>query len=324
MLLRITNMRPVDLDVFDFDFDLTWMAFFLDGHERVLGRFGGRTPGSANSYHSLDGLRFALEAAMKKHKEMPPAPPAAKPAQRTVEQYPAINKLAPKACIHCHQTYEFRRDWLQANQRWSPDEVWVYPLPENIGLTLALEQQNRVTRVEPQSPAAIVGLKAGDVLHKVNGLSVYSFGDLQYALHKAPAKGSLPIEWLRGSKALDARLTLTQGWKKTDLSWRPSLRTLEPASGLHGQDLTAAEKKTLGLKAEQLAFRQGNFLTKQAQLAGIEINDIVLGIDGKHLEMTARQFDIYVRLNCSKDETITVNVIRKGQRLDVKMKLTGT
>jgi predicted metalloprotease with PDZ domain len=323
VLLRITNMRGVDLALFEFDYDLTWMAFFLDGNERILGRFGGRPPDNANKYHSLEGLRFALAAALERHRQAPANVQPAKHTPRTVEQYPAINKLGPKACIHCHNTYEFQRDWLQSNQKWSLDEVWVYPLPENIGLTLSSEQQNRVSQVAAQSPAAAVGLEAGDVVVAVNGLSVFSIADLQYALHRAPPQGMIPVRWRHDGKEKEDRLPLAKGWKHTDLSWRPSLRTLEPASGLHGTDLTAAEKKTLGLAPKQLAFRQGNFLTKQAQLAGIQINDIIVGVDGKQLEMSARQFDVFVRLTYRKDETLTVNLFRNGERMEVKMKLSG-
>jgi serine protease Do len=316
-------MRGVDLGVFEFDYDLTWMAFFLDGNERMLGRFGGRSPGDPNKYHSLEGLRFALAAALERHRQAPADVKPAKREPKTVEQYPAINKLAPKACIHCHQTYEFRRDWLQANKRWDLDELWVYPLPENIGLTLDVDQQNRVAKVAAKSPAYKAGLKPGDLLVEVNGISIYSFGDLQYALHRAPAKELLDIRWKQGGQARAAKLQLGKDWKQTDLSWRPSVRSLEPGSGLHGEDVTAAEKKALGLPPAQLAFRQGNFVTKQAQFAGIQINDIIIGIDGKQPEMTARQFDVYVRLTYRKDDTVTVNLLRKGQRMDVMMKLSG-
>jgi serine protease Do len=323
VLLRVTNMRGVDLDVFEFDYDLTWMAFFLDGNERLLGRFGGRPADDANKFHSLDGLSFALAAALERHRQVPVVTKQANRTPRTVEQYPTINKLGPKACVHCHQTYEFRRDWLQSNQRWSLDEVWVYPLPENIGLTLAAEQQNRVKDVKAKSAAAATGLKAGDLLVEVNRLPVNSFGDLQYALHRAPAQGNISIHWRHEGQAKEGKLALLKDWKQTDLSWRPSLRSLEPASGLHGVDLTTEEKKALGLGPKQLAFRQGNFVTKQARLGGVEINDIIVGIDGKVLEMTARQLDVHVRLTYRKGETVTVSLFRKGQRLEMQMKLSG-
>src|SRR6266545_3184129 len=94
-------MRGVDLDVFDFDYDATWMALFLNAEGKVLGRYGGRHPDAAGAYLSPAGLRHALSAALAAHREQPPAgkaPPAR--ASRTAEQYPAARRVAPRACIH--------------------------------------------------------------------------------------------------------------------------------------------------------------------------------------------------------------------------------
>ena len=41
-----------DLNVFEFDYDLTWMGFFLDGAGRELGRYGGRDALSAEGRSS--------------------------------------------------------------------------------------------------------------------------------------------------------------------------------------------------------------------------------------------------------------------------------
>ena len=48
------------------------------------------------------------------------------------------------------------------------------------------------------------------------------------------------------------------------------------------------------------------------------------GYDGlrKALQMTAKQFDAHVRLNYDKGDTVVVQVLRKGERLELKMKLT--
>src|SRR5262249_54356942 len=158
----------------------------------------------------------------------------------------------------------------------------------------AAEQGSRVRGVQPGSPADRAGLREGDVLRRLNGLPVASFADVQYALHKAPVQGCIPVAWQRGTAALTGELPVAAGWRKTDVSWRWSLRSLQPAPGVHGVDLTAAEKLALGLAARQLAFYQGNFLTPAARHAGVQLNDIILGVDGRHLEMTARQFDAYV------------------------------
>jgi hypothetical protein len=320
VLLRVEDMRSVNLEVFEFDWDLTWFAFFLNSDEQVLGRFGGRVPEDADKYKTIDGLRAALEAALRRHRDAPPAGKAAPPVL-TVERYPAAKRVSPRSCVHCHNVWDWRRESLQNAGTWRREEVWVYPPPENAGWTLDPKRGNRLLKAI--GPAAKAGIQTGDLLQSVNGLPVASFGDVQYALHKAPAAGELAVSWVRDEKSMKGTVKLAKDWKQTDLSWRRSLEGLEPGSGLHGKDLTAHEKEALGLTPKALAFRQGNFLTPQARQAGILQNDIILGIDGKTLELTARQFDAHIRLNYNKDDTVTVEVLRQGRRVEMKMKLKG-
>jgi S1-C subfamily serine protease len=107
--------------------------------------------------------------------------------RRTVEQYPAAKRLKESACIHCHQVYDFRREAAQAAGTWDRSEVWVYPQPENLGVTLDTEQGNRVQAVAADSPASRLGLRAGDLLRRVNDLPVASIADVRYALHGSPS-----------------------------------------------------------------------------------------------------------------------------------------
>jgi serine protease Do len=197
----------------------------------------------------------------------------------------------------------------------------VYPLPQNIGLTLSEDQGNRVKAIGVDSPAAQAGLREGDVLKTIHGMSVASFADVQYALHRAPANGRLNITWEREEREHAAELALREGWRQTDISWRASTLRLGPAPCVRGQDLTAGEKRALGLQEGQLAFRQGNFVSRTAQQAGIRQDDVILGIDNKILEMSARQFGVYIRLNYQVGDQITLNILRSGQRLQVPLRL---
>jgi membrane-associated protease RseP (regulator of RpoE activity) len=317
-------MRGVNLRVFDFDYDLTWMAFFMNADETVYGRYGGRTPESADASLSLAGLRHALQNALAAHRRRAPdkAPPRPLPPL-TVDQYPAARRLTARACVHCHQVYDFRRQARQAAGTWRLDEVWVYPLPENVGLTLAVDRGDRVRKVAPNSAADRAGLRPGDVLRSVNRVPVASIADVQYALHRAPAAGKIPVTWERAGKKRQGVLALADGWRKTDVSWRWSLRGLDPSPGVDGDDLEPAEKKALGLAANRLAFRQHAFVSPVARLAGIRAGDVILGIDGKALRLTARQFGAYVRLNYKVGDRVTFNILRKGKQLDLPVELAG-
>ena len=78
---------------------------------------------------------------------------------RLPENYPAAKDLPEKACIRCHQVHELRRRSLQAEGKWSLANLWVYPQPENIGVSLALDEGDRVERVKAGSAAEKMGLK---------------------------------------------------------------------------------------------------------------------------------------------------------------------
>src|SRR5262249_41510394 len=137
------------------------------------------------------------------------------------------------------------------------------------------------------------------------------------------ARGSIPVAWERAGKAHAGRLELAEGWRKTDVSWRWSLRGLQPEPCVDGEDLTPHEKKQLGLGAKRLAFRQGPFVRPEARHAGVQVHDVIIGVDGRALEMTARQFGAYVRLNYRPGAEVRLNVLRGGKRVDLTLKLPG-
>ena len=318
MLLRVGNMRGVDLSIFEFDYDLQWFALMLTADGDVLGRFGGRDADTPAKYQTLAGLRRSLEAALERYRE-PRTPSKRQPIY--AEDYSGAQKRPDNACIHCHHVYEFRRDALQQKKKWSLDEVWGYPQPENIGFTLDIQRGNCVAKVQPKSIADKLGIKTDDQLRFIGATPIASVADVQYALHQAPKQGDLAIRWLRDGKAMSGTMALADDWRKTDVSWRWSLKSLSPSPSIIGDDLTLEERKPHGLDARQLAYRQMNFLTPAARHAGLQANDVIVGIDDKPLTMTARQFETHIRLTYRVGQEITLNVLRGKERVKVRLKL---
>jgi len=72
-----------------------------------------------------------------RRKRRPPRPGIANPG-RGVPGRP--NDCAKGECVHCHQVNEFRRELLKQEGTWTKEQVWRYPLPENCGLTLNIDQ----------------------------------------------------------------------------------------------------------------------------------------------------------------------------------------
>jgi hypothetical protein len=150
---------------------------------------------------------------------------------------------------------------------------------------------------------------------------MHSFGDAQFALDRAPKVGSIEVSWKRSGRDLRGKIELPDRWRRTDISWRPSLHNFVASARVYGEDLTADEKDSLGLSAARLAFRQKDNMPAQAKKAGVQPGDIIVGVDDRKLEMTAYQFLTYIRGNYVKGETLTLNLIRNGKRLNLPMQL---
>lgn len=318
--MRLDKIAGRDLQLFDFDYDLTWAAFFLSADEKVYGRYGTRDAFSSDGLLSLKGLHHAMAAALAAHRKGGGIVPK-RAAPVRVEDYPAAKRLKGGECIHCHQVYEFRRDAQKVAGLWSREDRWAYPHPENVGLTLDKDRGDRVQEVTAGSAADRAGLRAGDLLVTVNELPVASSADLQYALHRAPAKGTIPILYRRGSEERNSALELTAGWRRTNLTWRPSMLDLLPSIGVFGDDLSAAQKKALGLSERRLAFRQAAPVPDDVRTVGVREGDVILGLDGEAQEMTAEQFLAHVRRTYLVGDRVTLNLLRDGKRMDLPLTL---
>jgi serine protease Do len=317
--VRLVRITGVDLHLFEFDYDVTWFAFFLNADEHIYGRYGGRDAVDAQAKLSLKGLRYALESAIAAHKN-PPAPSVRQEKPLRAEDFAAAKRVRGN-CVHCHNVNEYRRDELKRDGKWNRDLVWTYPLPENIGLTLDVDRGNLVRSVRADSAASKAGLKPGDTIKTLNDVSVASFADASYGLHRGPIAGTIPIAWVRDGKERSTKLEIQEGWRRTNLSWRPSMFDLMPRLEFSGEDLKSEEKKALGLSEKRLAFRQDKFVHSTLKAVGVRKDDVVVGIDAKEGEGTMESFLSFVRGNYLSGDKVTIQLLREGKRVDLAMTL---
>lgn len=319
MRVRLDEIQQSDLSLFEFDYDLTMMVFFISPDEKIYGRYGGRDADGPDTRQSLAGLRFAMQSALDTHCENAATddPPRKEPV--FVRDFSASRQA--RGCIHCHQVKEIMHTDLREKGQWDRSHVFRYPLPENIGMTLDVDRGNLVKAVQANSIAAKAGVVAGDMIESIAGTQIRSFADAQFALDKSPAEGQVDVSWRRRGEWITRTLTLEKGWRRTDISWRPSMQELVAAPRLFGKDLVASERATLGLTETQMAFRQKKSVPGQARDAGIRPGDIVLGFDRSVMEMDAYDFQDYVRENYIVGDEVAVHLMRDGKRLDLPMKL---
>jgi len=214
-------MNEVDIGLFQFDWDLTWAGMFLNASDRIYSRYGGRDAQSAEGRLSVAGLKYTMRHVLQYHKQQSSSATATTRRPTLPGDWFTVKG---NGCLHCHQVWEGLRKRLRQEGRFSPDMLYVYPLPENVGLQLDVTAGNKVIAVTPNSPAQRAGIQAGDVIDSIHNVKIFAQGDVMWALHNAPAEGKVTVRYMRGSNAQTATLELTRGWKRTDLSWRPSMR----------------------------------------------------------------------------------------------------
>ena len=218
--VRRTQMNDVNLALFNYDYDVTFMAYFLSPQEGVYSRFGGRDADSADGRLSVAGLKHTMKLVLAAHQKTPeiaaPAPPPKLPHQ--------LFQVKGNGCMHCHHVWEGLRKQAKKDGTLTPQLLQPYPMPENVGLKMERDAGNIVAEVLPNSPAYKIGLRDGDRLTIVNQVPIFAQGDIFWALHKAPSQGTASISWQRGDQPMASELELTAGWRKTDTTWRHSMR----------------------------------------------------------------------------------------------------
>lgn len=295
------------------------MVFFLHPNEHIYARYCGRDAEGPDMRQSLNGLRYTMQSVLKAHEiQKEKIPPRKATRAMTVRDYTGRSS---RRCYHCHQVKEAIHGYLKRNDQWSRDRIWRYPMPDNLGMIMEVDRGNVVDKVLPQSAAAQAGLKKGDLIRLMNGIPIHSIADAQFALDKAPKTGSLNVTLEREKKEQTAKLTLKEGWRKSDITWRPSIWHMVPSIHLYGNDLSPEEKKAIGLRPEQLAFRQSKRVHSVARLAGARGGDIILGINNKKMETDVVGLLRHVEREYLVGDRITIQAIRNGKKMSFPMTL---
>lgn len=321
--VRIVNFKGVDLNRFKFDYDLTFVVLMMDADGRVYSRFGTNDAHHSPELMSVAGLKKAMTDVLALHRSSAPKAPALAAAPpRTPADYPAFRKLkmANDACYHCHYANNARFAQLRYDGALKKEMVFQYPHPENVGITLETDANNVVRSIRPGSPADKAGLRAGDVLHKAEATTVITGADLQFVLNGISDPGKVTLQAARAGKPQPPTvLDLPKGWRRSDVSWRPSQEGAGPSMGFWGTPLNTAEKTKLGLPLDGLAIR-ANFMFPGpvwARTRGeLRSGDIITGLDDQQLPtMTTRQFHSHFRLKYDYGQSVRVNALRGGAKV---------
>jgi hypothetical protein len=337
--LRQVEMKGVDLSQFQFDYDLSWAAMFINADGTVYGRYGTQSAEGPDAFNSTASLEkamlgvLALHAKYPKNKTALAAKRGVPKPYRTAIEMPGLenkNKFRQTTernnCIHCHNIHDAENNQLHLTGKMTHEKLWRYPFPDNLGLSIDPKDGQRIAKVAPNSAAARAGLRPGQTLTHVNSQPIISIADIQWVLHNLSNDAELIRINITGSSRQHLIRT-APGWKKTDISWRGSLWNLHPRLRVWMPEVKGDELKRLRLPAGQHALKvkwinTGSKEGKAAHSAGLRQGDFIIAIDGKPLgKMTPQQFTAHVKLNYKSGQKLPLTLIRNGKRIQFKWPL---
>jgi hypothetical protein len=342
--VRIVQTNGLDLSLFQYDYDQSLAAFFLNADGTIYGRYGTRSHETESDRDvSVEGFARALEGALELHKQFPANKPnlAAKhgpaPAVPVPEEFPSLKGRygsaldykgnVVKSCIHCHQVGEALRLVYREKGQEIPETVlYPYPNPATVGLTLDPRQKARVVAVADRSSAQRDGFQPGDELTALSGQPLLSIADVQWVLHNAGDSKSLNADVLRGGKKLSLPLTLEPGWRRRDnISWRATSWDLRrmTTGGMRLDNLSPDERRAAGLADDAMALRArhvGQYgAHAAAKNAGFINGDVLVAVDSETGPLTESQLMARLVNAHRPGDIVPVVILREGQRMTFKL-----
>jgi hypothetical protein len=335
--VRIVQANRMDLSHFQFDFDQSFAIFLMNPDLTIYGRFGTRSERSEAQDISLEGLRKAMTEALRVHRNLRSlkeslAGKQVKPSRfKTPRDYPALSERyraeldyggnVAKSCIHCHQIRDAERRLCRSTAQLMPDKVlFPYPDPEVLGLRMDPHELARVTGVTAGSSADHDGFIPGDEIVSLEGQPLLSVADIQWVLHNAPSTGLLRAKVRRDGKIVDRTVTLKEGWRRGNISWRATTWELR-RMGLGGMKLESVDEeqnRESGLSLDRMALRVihvGEFGEHAvARRAGFRKGDIIVSFDGQVSRMTESELLAYALQRKRPGDGVSVTVVRDGVR----------
>lgn len=343
--VRVVQANGLDLKLFQYDYDQSFAAFFMNADKTIYGRYGTRShqTESENDVH-IDGFARALEKALELHREYPKNKAAlagkqggSTPAFPMPEKYPLLNgKYTDKlnydgnvvqSCIHCHQVGEAQRQVFHDKGNGMPDRVlFPYPNPKALGLVLDPKQPAVVQEV--MLPALDDGFEKADEIVSLAGQPLLSIADVQWVLHNVANETELPVVVRRGGEEMDLVLTLPDGWRRRDsISWRATSWSLRRMvlGGLLLEEVPDEEREKLNLAEDKLALRAkhvGQYGPHAlAQSMGFQRGDVLIIVAGRDDRWRETDLIAWLANDMQIGDEFPVTVLRDGKKLELKLRI---
>jgi serine protease Do len=141
-----------------------------------------------------------------------------------------------------------------------------------------------VSTVQPDSPAAGVGIKAGDVILKINGREVSDIQDLRFRLATMPVGGKVKLTIIRGKETVEVEVPLKEAAAATEIENAVTLTGNHPLAGAQVTKLTAGVAEQLSMRGNRgiviVKVNPGSIAARR----GFKPKDVLLQVNGVALD----------------------------------------
>lgn len=290
-----------------------------------------------DAYNSIASLEKTMQRVLALHEDYPNnknglAGKLGKPKPyKTALEMPGMKhrvklsgSTARNNCVHRHNIHNAEHEQLYREQKFSHDTLWRYPLPENIGLTIDPDDGLAIVGIKLGSTAAKSGLRAGDTLTRANDQLLTSIADLQWVLHNITNTDTdVTLQVKRGDQAIEKKIAINAGWKKTDISWRGSLWSLKPVLATWCAQMKKEDVKNCASAKGSMRLKYGGLTqVEPKKRAGLKKGDIIVGMENKPLRLTSQQFNMHMKLKYEVGEKLPLTLLRNGKRTQFDWPLT--
>ncbi len=321
---RITRLDGINIGLFDYDRYNTLYFFALNADEQIYLRYGGRDTQSATSYLDLESLELALEKGLELHSlyQAGKLPKRAMPPAKYPRDIPALYQRTTGRgrCVECHLVGDLEN--VQRERDGTLDKLrHLYRSPELGKIGIDLDVPNGLRVAAATGAVATSGMRAGDVIRKLNGVAVWTFGDFQWEYGRVPHSATeIEITVERDGALHEFEVGLPDFWWYTDLTYRNL--SVDPRVYFRSAALTSGQKATLGLAPTGFASRVES-IDSLAELLGsheLQPGDIIYSVDDETKDEIATTAELYIKLRKQAGTEMTLRVLRGEERLEMTLK----
>ena len=321
---RIVRMDDADIGLFDYDRNNTLYYFIMNADERIYMRYGGRDSQSQDSYLNLDSLAIALKQGLELHRqsksgELKPQP---RPAPLFAREMPMLAErtFTQNRCVECHLIGDYQN--LQRETDGTLDKLsHMYRSPDLKTIGITLDVPKGLVAKEVKGSVEAAGMKTGDRITALNGLPVWTFGDLQYQYDKVNRQAtSISLTVAREDRLVEIPVVLPALWWWSDIRWRQS--SVDPRLYFEARPLSEAEKRQWELKSSGFAsmVKSVDSFAQMTKSHDLKVGDIVFGVDGVESDDVASNVELYIKLHKTPGDSVSLDIIRGGKRMKTPLR----